>query len=251
MRLALIIEYDGSRYHGFQYQVNAQSIQEELENALHRFLGVQTRVKGGGRTDAGVHARAQVVAFDTDSSYSPETFVKALNFYLPDDIAVKEAYNVRENFDPRRKAVSREYRYTILNSASRSPLMSRFACQLAQPLNVEAMRRAAKLFEGVRDFGAFCGPVKGRNTSTVRHVYKAEVKSERNLVLFDVEANAFLPHQVRRMAGALVQVGFGKMSEEDLQKIGPTGASHGALSMPPNGLCLMRINYKDFPPEMK
>ncbi|MCH8205449.1 MAG: tRNA pseudouridine synthase A, partial [Chloroflexi bacterium] len=119
MRLALIVEYDGGDYHGFQYQANAPTIQEELQKAVLRFTGEEVRVSGAGRTDAGVHAEGQVVAFDTDSGHRPERFEKALNFYLPEDISVRGAYRVEGDFDPRRDASSRTYRYTILNRASR------------------------------------------------------------------------------------------------------------------------------------
>ena len=106
MRLALTVEYEGTNYHGFQYQVNAPTIQEELEKAIARFTGHHARVRGAGRTDAGVHALGQVVAFDTQSDHEPDVFVRALNHYLPEDIAVKAAYKVAANFDPRRAAWS-------------------------------------------------------------------------------------------------------------------------------------------------
>ncbi len=252
MRLALIVEYEGTQYHGFQYQANAPSIQRELELALERFTGEKIRIRGAGRTDASVHARGQVVAFDTGVSHQAATFVSALNFYLQEDIAVKAAYRVPESFDPRRRAISREYRYTILNSSTPSPLERRFSCLVRKTLNVETMDEAARTLVGVHDFASFSGPLQGRWKSTRREVYRAGVVREGARVIFDMEGNAFLPQQVRRTAGALVEVGLGRMSMEgfiDISRRGVRGAM--PLTMPPQGLCLMRVNYKDFPPRLE
>ncbi|MCI0437908.1 MAG: tRNA pseudouridine(38-40) synthase TruA [Chloroflexi bacterium] len=257
MRLALIVEYEGTSYSGFQYQTNAPSIQAELERAISRLTGESVRVKGAGRTDAGVHAKGQVVAFDTASEHTPETFVKALNFYLPEDIAVKAAYRVGEGFDPRRHAVSRRYRYTIVNSPTPSPLMRRWACLIAEPLNVEAMRDAARLFEGEHDFARFSGPLARPGAShvvslsnpTVRFVFEASVSGSGEKLAFDVAGNAFLPHQVRRMAGALVELGRGRLAPGDLTNmLDGRDAETVAPALPPQGLCLLEVRYEDFPP---
>ena len=199
MRLGLIVEYEGTNYHGFQYQVNAPSIQEELEKAIQSLTGERLRVKAAGRTDTGVHAKGQVVAFDTESGHGPETFVGALNFYLPDDIAVRAAYSVRKTFDPRRDALSRKYRYTILQSPTRSPLMRRTAHLIKMPLNAGKMRMAAKLLIGEHDFARFSGPLERPDASTVRYIYGASVRKSGDLLRFDVEGSSFLPHQVRHI----------------------------------------------------
>lgn len=251
MRMALIIEYEGTEYHGFQYQANAPSVQAELEKAISRLTGEKTRIKAAGRTDAGVHAKGQVVAFDTMAGHAPGTFVKALNFYLPDDIAVRAAYRVADDFDPRRRALSRRYRYTVLNSAIPSPLLRRTTCLVREPLRVGRMRMAARLFLGSHDFRAFSGPLGGRRTSTVRQVYDVTVRACGELVTCEVEGNAFLPQQVRRMVGALVDLGRGRLSLDDLKAMidgGKVGVAAGAL--PPQGLCLLKVTYPDFPPEV-
>ena len=142
MRLALMVEYDGTDYHGFQYQVNARSIQEELEKAIHRFTGERVRVKGAGRTDAGVHAKGQVVAFDTCSEHPEEVFLRALNHYLPCDIVVRKVCSVPGSFDPRRMATSRRYSFTIDNGPVRSPLTRRTSHHVPTPLDIGRMRRA-------------------------------------------------------------------------------------------------------------
>jgi tRNA pseudouridine38-40 synthase len=248
MRLALVVEYDGADYNGFQYQANAPSIQEELEKAIARLTGEVVRIKAAGRTDAGVHALGQVVAFDTASGHSPETFVRALNFYLPRDIAVKAAHQVRERFDPRRDALSRRYRYTLLNSPTPSPLMMRTSCHIEEPLSARRMQRAARLLVGTHDFARFAATPGGERASTVRHIYEASVRRSGDVITFEVEGNAFLPHQVRRMAGALVDVGRGKLSLEGLKTMIDGGHPQAvAHSLPPQGLCLVEVTYADFP----
>ena len=251
MRLALTVEYDGTDYHGFQYQTNAPSIQEQLEKAVTSLTGERLRIRGAGRTDAGVHARGQVVAFDTDSTHSPETFVRALNSYLPDDIAVRAAHCVHETFDPRRDALSRRYRYTIVNSATPSPLTRSTACRIGEALDVDKMRKAAELFLGEHDFARFSGPLEDKGASTTRRVCDVLVSQEGEIVSIDVEGSAFLPHQVRRMTGALVDVGKGDLSLDELKSMvdgGPSGAI--AHTLPPQGLCLMEVTYQDFPPKV-
>ena len=250
MRMALIVEYEGSGYHGFQYQVNALSIQEELEKAIARLTNESPRVSGAGRTDAGVHARGQVVAFDTDADYGPETFIRALNHYLPDDIAAKAAFKVGSDFDPRRMALSRWYRYTFHCGATPSPLTRGRAYHVGDSLEVPRMRRAARHFVGVHDFARFCGPLDRAGASTVREIFEAKLSLGEDLLRFDVEGNAFLPHQVRRMAGALVAVGRGRLTPGDLKAMVDNGPGKAvAHTLPPHGLCLMRVTYADFPPE--
>jgi len=251
MRLALVVEYEGTRYHGFQYQTNAPSVQAELEVAIARLTGEESRVKGAGRTDAGVHAKGQVVAFDTSAVHTPQTFVRALNFYLPDDIVIKRAYIVDSDFDPRRMARSRRYGYTIDCGATPSPLTRRTAYHVGAPLNVRRMRTAAAYFLGRHDFARFGGLPSGPNASTVREVFKAKVRQHLNFVNFEVEGNSFLPHQVRRMAGALVDVGRGSLTLTEFKSLIAGGAGDMvAHSLPPHGLCLLEVTYSDFQPKI-
>ena len=249
MRLALVVEYDGTDYSGFQYQANAPSIQEELEKAVAKLTREKVRVTGAGRTDAGVHAVGQVVAFDTSAAYGPEQFVSALNHHLPDDIAVREAYEVGNAFDPRRMAVSRRYVYTILRAAVRSPLHRRDTYRISSGLDVAEMRAAARLFVGVHDFRRFSGPLERLEASTIREILDASVCETGDLVEFRVEGNAFLPHQVRRMAGALVDVGLGRLSATEVEKmIEGEDTKATARSLPARGLCLEEVKYAGFPP---
>ena len=246
MRMALSVEYDGTRYAGFQYQKNARSIQEELEKAIASLTGETVRVRGAGRTDAGVHALGQVVAFDTASGHPPETVLKALNYYLPDDIAVKTAAGVRDDFDPRRSAVSRRYRYTVLNSAVRSPLKRSLSHQEPSALDSDAMAIAAGLFIGVHDFKRFAGRPDKPGASTVREIMKSLVEKTGDTITIEVEGNAFLPHQVRRMAGALVDVGRGALTSDDVAAMLKRASdSATARSLPARGLCLLSVKYPD------
>jgi len=248
MRLVLIIEYEGTNYSGFQFQENAPSIQEEIENAITRFTGETVRIKGAGRTDAGVHAQGQVVAFDTASSETPETFVRAVNHFLPDDIAAKAAYRAPEGFDPRRQATGRRYAYSIDCGRTRSPLRRRTTYHLGCELDVESMRDAAQELVGVHDFAGFAGSLEHRDASTIREIYSTEIHQNDDLVEIEVYGSAFLPHQVRRMSGALTDVGRGKLTRADIKAIldgSPTEAV--ANSLPPQGLSLLEVTYNDFP----
>ncbi len=245
-RLALVLEYDGTRYCGSQYQKNAPSIQAELEAALTKLTGERLRVALAGRTDAGVHARGQVASFATCSQHEADVFVRGLNHWLPADIAVRRAVEVPAAFDPRRHACGRHYRYTVHNARERSPLWRQRAWHVGVDLDVEAMRRAAASLPGRRDFAAFAGPLPGREGSTIRTLQRCEVARRAPLITLDMEADAFLPHQVRRTVGALVEVGRGRRTPEEfealLQAARPASAGPAA---PAHGLCLMRVSYPD------
>lgn len=251
MRIALIVEYDGTKYQGFQYQTTGSTIQEELETAILKFTGESVRIKGAGRTDTGVHARNQVVAFNNTAKRPLEKFVPGLNFFLPDDISVKTAYLVREDFDPRRMARGRTYKYTILNGPDASPLARLCTHHVRKPLSLKRMRLGAELLTGEHDFSRFAGPLKDGRTNTVREMYTACVRKTENLITFQFEGNAFLPHQVRRMTGALVDLGMGNMTTVEFKSLlhGDIGKVM-ARSLPPQGLCLESVTYADFPPTL-
>jgi len=242
-RLALVVEYDGSRYHGFQFQANASSIQAELEHGIYLMTGQVVRVAGSGRTDTGVHAMGQVVAFSIESTHAPHTFVNGLNHHLSNDIAIQSAWQVPMSFDPRREATSRTYRYTILNRASPSPILSRFVHIIARFLDTPSMAKASQALNGIHDFASFSGPVPN-SKSTTRKIHKAEVFRNGDIVTFEVEATAFLPQQMRRMTGALVEVGLHKVPIEYLVNL-ILNPQLGAASevLPPQGLCLITVNY--------
>ncbi len=243
-RLALLVEYDGTAYHGFQSQKNAVSVQNTLEDALFRLTGERRRIKGAGRTDAGVHALGQVVSFDTGSSHATDVFVKAMNHYLPEDVSVKGATEVEPDFDPRRWATGREYRYTILESDAPSPMLRGFAHRVARRLDVSTMQSAAVLLEGERDLAPFSGPLTKGRTSTVRRVYRCSVERRAGLVTLEMAASGFLPQQVRRTAGALIDVGLGRVSVRRFQKLADDGVPGAANRVAPaKGLSLVSVSY--------
>ena len=242
-KIALVVEYDGRHYYGLQWQADLPTIQAELERAIQKLTGESSRVIAASRTDAGVHAKGQVVSFRTNSILPPQTFMRALNHYLPEDIAVRGACSVSEDFNVRRNALSREYEYCILNGSTRSPLAKGFAYLVANELNIEIMNKACQFLEGKHDFASFATSL-GRLRSTVRNIYEARVTREDRFVTFHVIANSFLPHQVRNTIGLLIRVGLGKVGLEEFHRImeartlgmaGPTAPAYG--------LCLTKVNY--------
>jgi len=245
-KVVLIVEYDGTRYHGFQLQASLPTIQGELEKALWRLTGERTRVLAASRTDAGVHARGQVVSFRTRSLHSLQTFVRGLNYYLPRDIAVRVAHRVRDSFNVRRHAVSREYNYYILNSLTRSPLKEGFSYLVTGHLDIDAMNRACQMLVGEHDFASFTSSNEGWIKSTVRRVYRAEIIEDGESAVFNIVASSFLPHQVRNTVGALVRVGLGRMSGDEFYSI--LKAKKLGLAWPTApacGLYLHQVKYSD------
>ncbi len=242
-RIALLLEYEGTAYAGSQLQANAPTVQGTVEAALRSLTGERVRLALAGRTDAGVHAKGQVASFLTARDYPLEAFVDGLNAHLPEDIAVVAAAQVPLGFDVRRHARRRWYRYTLLLRPARSALLRSFAWHLRGPLDVAAMARAAGLLQGEHDFASFTRPDQaGRRT--VRTVYRCSLQRRGPLLLLDMEANAFLPQQVRRTVGALVELGRGRLSPAELVDMlarPRPGAARWAA--PPHGLCLMRVYY--------
>lgn len=236
------VEYDGTDYCGFQWQDGQPTVQGELERALAVATQEEIRITAAGRTDAGVHARGQVIAFHTGWRHSLEELERALNALLAEDVAVRDLTLAEEGFHPRFSASSREYRYTILNQWVRSPLARRFAYHWPQPLNVEVMQQATQELVGTHDFATFGQPPQGENT--VRQVLRATWSREGLFIYFDIEANAFLQRMVRSIVGTLLRVGSGALSLQDfVQILHAADRSLAGPVAPPHGLCLMRVNY--------
>ena len=240
-RLALVLEYDGRTFGGSQVQKRTPSIQGELEAAVAKLTGERLRVAFAGRTDAGVHALGQVAAFTTTSSLPVETFVRGLNAWLPPEIAVRRAVEAPPDFDPRRHAEGRTYRYTVYNAPVRSPLWRARAWHVAEPLDAATMQRAASALIGRHDFAAFS---RREGVSTVRCVRRCDVERRGQLVTVEMEANAYLRQQVRRTVGALVQVGAGRLSLAAFRVLlrRPDPCWAGPVA-PAQGLCLVRVDY--------
>ena len=247
-RVVLILEYDGTDYHGSQLQANAPTIQGGMEKALRKLTGERIRVKAASRTDAGVHARGQVISFRTGSSLSLNAFVKGLNYYLPREIAVKKAFGVDDDFDVRRRAISREYQYYILNSPTRSPVRQGFCHLGGGNLDIRAMRQACRALIGRHDLASFVSSPEAVRKNTARKILKAEIEQDGDMIILNIVADSFLPHQVRNTVGSLIRVGQGKMTVAEFHSMvearqpglaGPTA--------PAGGLCLMKVNYPDTP----
>lgn len=245
VKLRLVLEYQGTKYQGFQAQKNASTIQGELEKALYQLTKEKVRVIGASRTDSGVHARGQVVAFRTQSLLGSVAFKNGLNHYLPSDIAVREASTASDTFHPRRDAQSREYRYLILNRATRSPHFKENAYLVRGRLDIPTMNRAAARLVGEHDFAAFASQIQGTNIRcTIRTVYRAEVTRQGDFVIFYITANAFLPHQVRNTMGSLLRVGRGKMTLEEFCSIMKSKiVGQAGPAVPACGLCLIKVTY--------
>ncbi len=243
MRIKAVVAYDGTDYHGFQRQGPhfEPTIQGKLEAALARIEQAGS-VLGAGRTDAGVHASGQVIAFEVHWQHGLNDLQRALNAVLPVDIAVLELEQALDHFHPRFDAVSREYRYSLYQSTIRQPLMRRYALQVAQPLDVALMQRAAVQLIGEHDFAAFGQPTVGE--ATTRKMLRAEVAANGLHISIDLQANGFLYRMVRRMVGTLLTVGRGEMSIEEFSEVlAAADPQRTGPAVPPNGLCLTRVNY--------
>jgi tRNA pseudouridine38-40 synthase len=243
VRIALLLEYEGAAYGGSQRQANAPSIQAALEEAIERLAGHPVRTAFAGRTDSGVHAAGQVAVFDTPAGYTVDVWRRGLNALLPEDIAVRAAVEVASGFDPRRQARSRTYQYRIWNAPQRSPLRRRRTWQVHEPLDIAAMARAADVLVGEHDFAAFGGS-PGAGRSTWRRMLRSVIWADGSLVLFEIEGNAFLPHQVRRTAGALVDVGRGRLPPDCFRQwLASPKPNAAGPTAPPQGLYLIRVTY--------
>ncbi len=243
MRIKAVIAYDGTDYHGFQRQSpdREPSIQGTLEGALSK-IGQAGVVLGAGRTDAGVHASGQVIAFDVNWRHGLEDLQRALNATLPADIAVLDLEQTADTFHPRYDAVSRAYRYRIENTRVRNPLAVRYALDVPQALDVEAMRWAVAYTIGDHDFAAFGQPTVGE--STTRSMYRADVIADGSTIAITLQANGFLYRMVRRIVGTLIPIGRGEQPPEDFDRILKSiDPNQAGPAVAPNGLCLIAVNY--------
>jgi tRNA pseudouridine38-40 synthase len=247
MRLKAVIAYDGTDYHGFQRQSpdREPSIQGALERALSR-IGQAGTVLGAGRTDAGVHASGQVIAFDVNWRHGLDDLRRALNATLPDDIAVLELEQAADTFHPRYDALSRVYRYSLYTGRVRDPLTRRYALHVPHELDVTAIQQALRHTLGEHDFAAFGQPTAGE--STRRHMLRAQVSAggapPAAPIAIDLEANGFLYRMVRRIVGTLLPIGRGEQTAADfaeiLQSADPRRAGPAVAAC---GLCLMQVRY--------
>ncbi len=264
--IKLVIEYDGTNYIGWQIQKSGNrsrksevrsgeldsrfhgndnnkvlTIQGLLQEAIIKITGEDIKVTGAGRTDSGVHAKGQVASFQTSSGIAIEALPLAINAHLPDDIAVLSAEEAGPDFNARRSAKAREYRYVINNGRSRSALHRMYSFHVPVKLDVDAMKRATGYFIGRHDFSGF---MAGHGTEEFRDIMKLDIEKTDDFVYITVKANSFLMHMVRYMVAALVEVGKGKMRPEDIKKyLEPSPMKWTHSRAPAKGLFLMKVEY--------
>jgi len=217
VRVRAVIVYDGTGYGGFQIQSNAPTVQGELERALAGLTGEDVRIVAAGRTDAGVHAEGQTIAFETGWRHSLDELQRGMNALLPEQIAVSELAQAEAEFHPRYDARIRRYRYTIYRGLVRHPFHERYSVHIPGPLDLGAMARAAQSLVGSHDFLAFGSPPQGSNS--VREVIRAEWSEDEPWLVFDIEANAFLYRMVRMLVGTLLRVGRRRLTPEEFEEI--------------------------------
>jgi tRNA pseudouridine38-40 synthase len=243
VKIALVVQYDGTDYHGFEWQSNVPTIQGALEKAIREVTGEQRRIIPASRTDSGVHASGQVVSFWTNSHLEPATFARALSALLPADIAVTRSLRIPDDFSVRAAATGREYVYRISNRPYRSPLERRYSGWVSRPLDISSMNKACLRLIGRHDFTSFATGWEN-DRDPVQEMFRAEVEQSNEMVSFKVAASAFLPHQVRNTVGLLIRIGLHKVEAEEIERIiEARRPGTGGPTAPACGLCLTKVNY--------
>lgn len=241
----LTISYDGTNYSGWQVQPNGLAVQQVVEDAYEQLLGERVQVRSSGRTDAGVHARAMAASFSTSRNLPLRAFVEGANRFLPDDVAIQSARIVPEGFKPITMAHAKHYRYTIINSSVRSPLDRLYSWQVREPLDLAAMEDGASRFVGIHDFAAFRASNCVART-TVRRIDSVRVARQGALITVDVIGGGFLKNMVRVMVGTLVDIGKGRFTPSDIERLLLDGDRKEAGSTAPAcGLCLIEVVYSE------
>lgn len=239
----LTLEYDGGRYSGWQLQANQLTVQGEVEAALSRITAAPVRTIASGRTDAGTHALGQVVNFRTESTIDNASLVRGANALLPHDIAVRKAEDVPPDFHARYSALSKTYRYLILNRKEPSPFYRSYAWHIPYHLDMDAMAASLLLFKGKRDCSSFRA-VSSSDRNPIRNILRVAIERKGDFISLELEADSFLRHMVRIIVGTIVDVGRGRLTPEDVERIlevrdraaaGPTATA--------KGLYLMEVNY--------
>lgn len=244
MKYKAIVMYDGTKYNGFQTQKNQNTIQNNIEHAIFLLTGEKVKIRGAGRTDAGVHAVGQVCDFTLEKDFDVNRFPRAINHFLPQDISIREISVVESDFNSRADAKNKTYRYTIYQAKNRNPLKRLYAFNTSYGLNFDAMKEAAKYFEGEHDFKAFQNT--GSNVKitirTINYITLEKVGTEE--IAITINGTGFLYNMVRIIAGTLFEVGIGKIKTSEVEQIIAGGDRNKAgKTLPANGLCLLEVNY--------
>ncbi len=244
MNYKLTLQYDGSRYDGWQKQGNTDNtIQGKLETVLSRFAGAPVELHGAGRTDAGVHAEAQVASFRLPSPIPAEEIEAYLARYLPEDIAVVSLVEAPERFHARLNAKGKVYRYSIRLSAHPDVFRRKYQYRISAPLDISAMKKAASALTGCHDFRAFCSN-KRYKKSTVRTVYSIDIELNGNDLSISYHGDGFLYNMVRILTGTLIEVGLGERNPDDMADIlASLDRTKAGKTAPAQGLCLVKVEY--------
>jgi tRNA pseudouridine38-40 synthase len=243
MRYAVGVEYDGTAFHGWQIQLGVDTVQEQLQNALSRVANHPVTVQCAGRTDAGVHALAQVVHFDSDATRTTRNWLLGTNVNLPDDVNINWIQPVAEEFHARFSAISRSYRYAIYNGSTRSSIWRNRAVWERRPLDLGRMQEAAAPLLGTHDFSSYRA-IGCQAKSPVRTMERLELSRSGNMIYLELSANAFLHHMVRNIAGVLMAIGCGERPVDwARQVLEHRDRTLGGVTAPPQGLYLTAVGY--------
>lgn len=240
------VAYDGTAFVGWQIQPKGETVQVVIERRLREVLKVDTSITGSGRTDAGVHARGQVFHFDAHWPHGPAKLLTALRVGLPPTIQIKTARRVATDFHARFSAKGKIYHYEICHGAYADPFVQAYTWSMARTLNIDAMKKAAKVLAGTHDFRAFSAIAGSgiEKKDTVRSVRRLEVVARGNRIRIVAEGNGFLYKMVRSLAGALVDVGIGRLTPADIERVlASKTRTERVVTAPPQGLCLMKVFY--------
>ena len=243
-RYQIILSYDGTDFHGFQRQGSTRTVQLEVENALRRMGWQGKSILAAGRTDTGVHADGQVIAFDFEWAHPQEKIGRALNAFLPRDVGVCEVRKASSDFHPRFDAIWRTYTYHIYFQPFRNPLQDRFAWRIWPKFDFEPLERTAEMFVGTYDFSSF-GKAMRQGGNTERTIIRSEWSENDGQMHYQITANAFLYHMVRRIVHAQIQVALGKLTAKQLYLGLKEGAQMPSGMAPPNGLVLQEVSFLD------
>lgn len=248
-RIALIIEYDGTNYVGWQVQPNGIAVQQAIDDAFEKLIGERPVLHASGRTDSGVHARAQVAHFDTECGIPADKFCYALNTRLPDDIRIKASLEVPADFHARFDVKEKHYVYTINNAPHASAFTRNTALHIHYPLDLNRLNEAASLFLGEHDFNAFRS-TGSKAANTVRTIYASEWTKEGQMLKYHVAGSGFLYNMVRIMVGTMVRIGQGFEEPETIDEaLNAAERSFAGDTAPAHGLMLYRVKYDLFDTE--
>lgn len=240
----LIIEYDGSCFHGWQRQKNMATVQEEIEKAIFTMTLQKVTLSGSGRTDAGVHAMAQVANFCCHTDLSADIFLRGLNSLLSSGITIHNCISVHEDFHARYDAVSKIYHYHIINSRWPSAVFRNHCWFVKKKLDIDKMNIAAKYLIGSHDFKSFEGSGSPRKSTVRRVITAAFVKDRTGVFVFKIEADGFLRYMVRNIVGTLIDIGSGRTSVDQFYDIlSSKNRNNAGITAPPQGLFLMCVKY--------